>query len=297
MSESSAYSFRWVKIKAMRYDKGWSFSCINAVQFRACRYFLGVGKYTPTAAVSGDMGWTQPEHRQWLCVIRHWCRLLNLENNMLTKKVFVGCLEQAQLGCKTWLFRVTSFLRDIGFHNLTALDHGDTRPVLVLINCAIKELYDGKWHEKLVSDHAVRGREEGGNKLRTYRKFKKEYATEQYVSVINQKKYRSAYAKFRCGVAPIKIETCRYGLQRVPVEQRLCETCHVVEDEFHVVMECTLYDDIRKDCLNHISSLIPFFMLTIEEQFIQVMSNPKIYRSVSKAMYLILNRRHNVMTK
>ena len=141
---------------------------------------------------------------------------------MLTKKVFVGCLEQAQLGCKTWLFRVTSFLRDIGFHNLTALDHGDTIPVLVLINCALKELYDGKWHEKLVSDHAVRGREEGGNKLRTYRKFKKEYATEQYVSVINQKKYRSAYAKFRCGVAPIKIETCRYGLQRVPVEQRLC---------------------------------------------------------------------------
>ena len=28
-----------------------------------------------------------------------------------------------------------------------------------------------KWREKLVSDHAVRGCEEGGNKLRTYRKF------------------------------------------------------------------------------------------------------------------------------
>ena len=262
-------------------------SCINEVQSELVGIFL----------VSGDMGWTQPEHRQWLCVIRHWCRLLNLDNNMLTKKVFVRCLEQAQLGCKTWLFRVTSFLRDIGFHNLTPLDHGDTRPVIVLIKCALKELYDGKWHEKLVSDHAVRGRVQGGNKLRTYRKFKKEYATEQYVSGINQKKYRSAYAKFRCGVAPIKIETCRYGLQRVPVEQRFCETCHVVEAEFHVVMKCTLYDDIRKDCLNHISSLIPFFMLTIEEQFIQVMSNPKIYRSVSKAMYLILNRPHNVMTK
>ena len=46
-----------------------------------------------------------------------------------------------------------------------------------------------------------------------------------------------------------------------------------------------------------VPGLIPVFMLTIEEQFIQVMSNPKIYRSVSKAMYLILNRRHNVMTK
>ena len=32
------------------------------------------------------------------------------------------------------------------------------------------------------------------------------------------------------------------------------------------------------------------FMFTIEEQFIQAMSNPNIYSSVSKAMYLILNR-------
>ena len=41
------------------------------------------------------------------------------------------------------------------------------------------------------------------------------------------------------------VETCRYGLQRVPVEQLLCETCHVVKNEFHVVMEFTLNDDIR----------------------------------------------------
>ena len=69
---------------------------------------------------------------------------------------------------------------------------------------------------------------------------------------------KEAYAKFRCGLAPIIIETCRYGLQRVSVEQLLCETCHVVEDEFHVVMGCTLYDDIRKACLCNISGFIPF---------------------------------------
>ena len=101
----------------------------------------------------------------------------------------------------------------------------------------------------LLSDHAVRGREEGGNKLRTYHKFKKKYAAEKYKSVINPKKYRSAFTKVKCGVAPIKIKTYRYGLQRVPVDQRLCKVCHVVEDEFHVVMECTLYDYIHKDCL------------------------------------------------
>ena len=32
-----------------------SFSCIEAVQNRAMRFFLGVGRYTPTAAVSGSL--------------------------------------------------------------------------------------------------------------------------------------------------------------------------------------------------------------------------------------------------
>ena len=41
--------------------------------------------------------------------------------------------------------------------------------------------------------------------------------TEPYVSITVPKKYRSAYAKFRCGVAPIKIETCRYGINCIPV--------------------------------------------------------------------------------
>ena len=32
-------------------------SCINAVPDRACRYFLGLGRYAPNTAVNGDMGW------------------------------------------------------------------------------------------------------------------------------------------------------------------------------------------------------------------------------------------------
>ncbi len=42
------------------------FSCIDAVQNRAMRNFLGVGKRTPVAAMQGDIGWSAPAHRQWL---------------------------------------------------------------------------------------------------------------------------------------------------------------------------------------------------------------------------------------
>ena len=47
-----------------------SISCVNAVQNRACRYFLGLGRYAPNAAVNGDMGWVGSEHKQWRCIVR-----------------------------------------------------------------------------------------------------------------------------------------------------------------------------------------------------------------------------------
>ena len=45
------------------------YSCINIVQHRACRFFLGVGKFTPNAAVEGDLGWVPQEVRQWNSVM------------------------------------------------------------------------------------------------------------------------------------------------------------------------------------------------------------------------------------
>ena len=97
---------------------------------------------------------------------------------------------------------------------------------------------------------------------------------------------------FRCGVAPIKLETCRYGLNRMPVDQRLCESCNVVEDECHVIMHCSLYDDIRTQLFTEINNISDQFpMLSTDVQFLQIMSNPQYYRSASRAMHNILNRR------
>ena len=44
------------------------YSCINAVFNRACRFYLGVGKYTPNAAVQGDIGWCLTNINQWSCI-------------------------------------------------------------------------------------------------------------------------------------------------------------------------------------------------------------------------------------
>ena len=76
-------------------------------------------------------------------------------------------------------------------------------------------------------------------------------------ALLHKKKFRSAYAKFRCGVAPINIELCRYGLARIPVEERVCSHCNEVEDESHVLMYCPLYDDIRDQLTLSINDINP----------------------------------------
>ena len=99
---------------------------------------------------------------------------------------------------------------------------------------------------------------------------------------------------FHCG--SLKIETGRYGVNRVPVEERLCETCNSVEDEFHVLMKCPLYRDARDICFNSISAVSEVFAdLPQESQFIELMSNPLHYKIISKFMYTILNQRRYLL--
>ena len=219
--------------------------------------------------------------------------MLHMDDGRLTKQIFAAYLTWANSACKTWFFRVLEFYSEIG-HDVICRDRDlSVRVVLTSVDSKLLQYYETQWQEKLNSDNAIRGPAAGGNKLRTYRTFKKHYCTEPYVEVITAKRYRSAYAKFRCGVAPIKIETCRYGLNRVPVDQRVCETCNVVEDEFHVIMLCSVFDDIRLQLMVSISKFNQDFKnLPLQEQFTQIMSNPLYYKIVSKAMHSILNRKH-----
>ena len=36
---------------------------------------------------------------------------------------------------------------------------------------------------------------------------------------------------------------------RVPVEERLCTVCGVIEDEYHCLIECIRFDECRRGCL------------------------------------------------
>ena len=83
-----------------------SMYCINAVQNRACRYFSGLGRCPPNATINGDMGWLSREHSQWMCIVRKWCRLVNIDESLLAKKIFLSHLNQDSTNRKFWCYNL-----------------------------------------------------------------------------------------------------------------------------------------------------------------------------------------------
>ena len=58
-----------------------------------------------------------------------------------------------------------------------------------------------------------------GNKLRTYKLFNYEYWVENYYKVLVPFNDRSAFAKLRCVVVPIRLETGRY--ENIKLERKI----------------------------------------------------------------------------
>ena len=64
------------------------FSCVKAVQNRALRFFLVVGRYAPNAAVNGDSGWDSIYLTLWRCVMNQWCRIKLMDQSRLNCRIY-----------------------------------------------------------------------------------------------------------------------------------------------------------------------------------------------------------------
>ena len=104
------------------------------------------------------------------------------------------------------------------------------------------------------------------------------------------KSYRSSLAKFRCGVAPIRVETGRY--ENIPFDERLCDNCNVVETEAHCLLECYLYDDIRHELLEQAREVFSDFdNFLMSEKLSVILSDTRLCFTSAKICNLILSRR------
>ena len=87
------------------------------------------------------------------------------------------------------------------------------------------------------------------HKLRTYATFKSLLEPEKYLSLNCNVKYIVALARLRCSSVSLAIEEGRR--QNVDVKERICTFCNSseIEDEYHFVLVCPFYRDLREEYL------------------------------------------------
>jgi len=264
-----------------------AYSVISKIHHRACRYYLGVGKYTPNDGVNGDMGWTPVIVSQWQAVLRQWRRLVNMDSSRLNRAVFIWADQMQSRACKNWNFNIRKFFDDNDMS--TYYDVQSCVPYTVIND--VVDIYTSKLLNQW--SHNV---SQNSGKLRSYRMFKTVYGAENYVQMALPRQHRSALAKFRCGVAPIRLETGRY--ENLKVEERLCPMCdhNAIEDEVHVLINCPIYSDIRvnTECLAMYFNGC-YAMYSDAQKFCYLMSSTDMVSNVAKALHLILTRRRALL--
>ncbi len=268
------------------------YDCIDSIQNRACRYFLGVNRYAPTAAVRGDMGWAVPAQRKWICVTRLYCRLAGLSDTRLNNRVFKWARDKARAGQKNWVFRTESLYGEMGLLDPLELEQSNFSVLAENVRDYFNLRTQASFTEELQRVQARRGA--GLNKLRTYRNFKAVFQTEDYVKLVDVRAQRRALAQFRLGVAPIRLETGRYERGRhLPVDQRTCYVCtNAVESELHVIIDCPLYTDFREDLFSYCNDANPQFNDMVDlEKLNFVLSSPFVAKTSAKFLSNVLKRR------
>ena len=162
------------------------------------------------------------------------------------------------LGYRNWAtgIRENLFLNGFGYvWEAQCVNH----PKLFLIQYLnrLKDQYMQIW----------RSRCETNKKLSLYLQYKTTFTKETYVSLINIAKFRSLFASFRGSSHSLSIETGRHhGIER---DNRICPYCDCyVEDEYHFVMICPLYNNIRSNYIRNYFTANPSV-----EEFCSLMSS------------------------
>ncbi len=89
-----------------------------------------------------------------------------------------------------------------------------------------------------------------------------EFKMQYYLKDITLAKFRYSFARLKVSSHRLEIEAGRWN--RKPVSNRTCILCEQLEDEYHFVLECGMYADIRKTYIRRYFWIRPSMVKFIE---------------------------------
>jgi hypothetical protein len=237
---------------------------------------LGVRSQTSSVAVLADSGRFSLLTRQRASAIKYLSRLMGNKCPELLKRCYEIQLQLYQSNHPCWLSTTKRFISNLN------LQQDNPTEVKMLSG-----LYDQSQSSIL---NAIKDSVQNP-KLRTYKLFKNEMRLEPYLIYNFPKPLYCSIARFRLSSHNLNIELGRHKRPYVPPEDRICIKCELgqVEDEFHCLMYCSKWNDIRAILFVSVCSVInEFNVLSPTEQFRRIMSDKGKVISYALGKFLLI---------
>jgi hypothetical protein len=166
-------------------------------------------------------------------IIKFWFKIKQKPDSLLNKLLLDS--DDVNSHITNWGIKLKILLQDLGLPFLYYKSDITTSDV----NCICQRIKDISL-QTWVSDI------DNLPKLDTYRLFKSNFDFENYLDIVVNNRDRICLTRLRCSAHSLFIEEGRY--RNIPRNERVCTRCNmgVIENEYHFLLICPLYRDLRK---------------------------------------------------
>lgn len=197
----------------------------------------------------GESGVFPPSVHCHQNVILYYIRLNNLPSGSVLKSVFNEMQNLRDLStCNNWCSNVSK-LAKIYEIDIESLEFSDKTKLQV--KSIIRQKFISDWLHRINDSVNNPG-------LRLYKMFKFDFKCEPYLENVKQFKYRKMLTKLRTSSHLLEIEHGRHIGKAE--SQRLCKTCNSIESEYHFIMICPIYHELRAKFLRDVFHICPYIV-------------------------------------
>ena len=224
--------------------------------------------------VYGELGRSDMRVTRLRIILNYWIKILQMSDTRYVKKVYCKLKDLAETTpVINWASLVKDLLCNLGLaYAWEGQGVGDIQLFKNLVKQRLHDQFVQHWDSSIRESSRCRFYSAVGNNL--------EHSN--YLEVVKITKHRVALSRLRLCSHILASETGRWHQPPLPYADRYCPFCGIYEDEYHLVLICPAYEDIRKQLLPKYYWKRPS-MLKCSHLFHKEMLQPKLAKYVFMA--------------
>ena len=251
---------------------------IERVQLSFYKRILGVKKSTQNDFIYGLLGKVPMLIHRHFRIIKYWIKIISGQKSLYVNTLYMSSLANVdKKNSNNWAYNVKQLLCSTGFGDVWR-DQGvvDPEGFCSAFKLRLWDIFRQDWSSRLSNS----------SRARFFREVNPNHKFNNILDIVNTPSHRTALCRLITSSHYLGIEKGRWTRPVIPTENRLCTVCNKLDDEYHFLLECSSYIELR-------TKFIPkkFYKRPSMYKCIQLLTSDhkKTLRNISKFVFMASN--------